>query len=176
MATSLVDRGLLAIGVQQPDLRPRFLNYAADHFALLARGEKPPRPEPFLAEIAAEVMAATVGAEVPLPIQPPEKRTYSKKREVDDGPIDSVADLPEAETWLRSHGVSKIHPKTMKVVSAFMQHPTRRWRSSEFATLVGGSKGSLTQVLVKLKKKGIVQSEGERGGCRWFFSEMPARV
>ena len=174
---SLADRGLLAIGVQQADLRPRFINYAADHFAQIARGEKPPRPETFVAEIAAEVCASAVGAEVPMPMQPMEKRTYAKRKDEDQAPVTgSIEGSPEARAWIASHGIKQIFQSTVLVVSAFLQHPTRWWRSRELAGLLNRKPYGLTHLLGKLKDKGVLISEGERSQCLWKLAEMPPHV
>lgn len=168
--------GLLAIGAQQSDLRPRFINFAADFFARLAQGEKPAKPEPFVAEICAQVIAESVGAEVPMPMQV-EKRTYKKREPGNDTPITGpIRPVPEAEAWMRSHGITKIHSKSVGVVSAFMKYPERGWKSAALADLIGGTKGAMTQILIKLKAKGVVTSEGQRGATRWQLAEMPPHV
>lgn len=173
--------GLLALGAQQSDLRPRFINYAADFFAKLAQGERPSKPDPFMAEITATVIAEAVGAEVPMPMQV-EKRTYAKGKgrkgaeEDPDATPESIEVLPGAEAWMKSHGIGKINPKTLAVVSVFMRDSDRTWKAKALAKAVGGTATAMAQIFYKLRDRGILTSEGERTKCVWKLAEMPPHV
>lgn len=174
-------RGLLAIGAGQVDLQPRFVRYGADHFAILARGDRPPKPDPLLAEITALVLAGTVGAEVPMPLDGRARLgrprgSYKKEPAAGEGPTGPFEATPEAEAWMRSHGMAKFQKKTVAIVDAFMKHPTHWWKATDLAKALNRSRVGLTPQLGELRRVGIIVSQGSRAHCLWKLAEMPPHV
>lgn len=174
MQAAQVEMGLLTMGSQQSDLRPRFLKYAADHFLKIAQGEKPQKPEPFMAEIVAQICAESVGADVPMPLQD----VGAEKRRAAGTPMptDKVQELPEARAWLESHGLKQTQPKTRIVVSLFLANPTTWWKVGDAAARLGRTKTGLSVLLQKLRDVGILMSEGDRSKCQWKLADMPPHV
>lgn len=169
-----VGRGLAALGAQQEDIRPRFLKFAADFFGQLARGEKPPRPDTFVAEIAAQVCAGTVGAEVPLPLQAPARLVRSPKEAVATNvKLTAVEENPAARAFLASAGQKKAYVQSRLTISLFMAHPDAWLRSSDIAEALGKTRKAVTALLWKLHEAGALLKQGNRSTTLWKLAETP---
>lgn len=176
-ALALVDEGLVRMGAAQKDLRPRFFNFAADFFRQLAQGEKPAKPDKFVAEIAAEMIAESVGAEVPMPLEDvaAAKRLAAGK----PLPTDVVTEAPEAGTWLLASGFGggrKPSSAARMVLSALLTAPKVEWKAGAIASRIRKTRSSVTRLLIEFRKHGLVTSEGVKTGCRWRLAEMPPHV
>lgn len=163
------------------DLEARFVAFAADYFGTLARGEKPRKPDPFVAEIAAAVCAETVGAEVPMPLANrwggPNGSYKKKEKEPEEPPAGPIKKVPLAESWLRSHGFKTIYQSTVEVVSAFLGNPSVWWSMPDLALRLKRSRPSTTGICSKLMNAGILVKRGDRGkDVRWKLKGEPAHV
>lgn len=170
--------GLIAIGAAQDDLRPRFVEFAANFFAKLAQGEKPPKPDPFIAELVADSCAKTVGAEVPLPLQAAGPRTYTKRQAVSVAPneIPPVDIRPEAGALLEALGMKHVHFASRLVFSAFLQHPDTWLKTATVAKATGKTPTSVISIIKRLKAAAGIEKRGERSSSEWKLAEMPPRV
>lgn len=171
--------GLLRLGSRPKDLHERFLRYAADFFGAFARGGKPPKPEQFVAEVVAEVVAGTVDAEVPMPLV---RRTYNKKlarpskvatEKLAPGP---VAEAPEAREYLMSHGLQKAGRTSRKILSYFLVYPHLWIRTVDIARREKRDPSSIAPIVRTFGKAEIVVRRGGKTNAEWKLAEMPPRV
>lgn len=160
----------------QLDLRPRLVNYAADHFSVLAGGTRPSKPDPFLAEIIAQAVAALIGEDVPMPLAAPEKRTYMTKarkeeKEEAEKPVVAVNTPDAARAWMEAHGMTRIFKTTLPIVSLFLAHPKRWFKAPEIADLLKKERTNVTAQLKNLKRSKLIINEGNTTATRWKLNE-----